>query len=97
MVEHLLLKEFYYNDSVESKIIIEDLEANLAGAPIDASNHDDLAVAEEVNADESITAVAKDRNEMGINIEEEHNKEAYKETMNIYIENMDKFLKSHKH
>ena len=48
--------------------MIEDLEANLTGAPIDASNHDDLAVAEEVNADESITAVAKDRNEMVIDI-----------------------------
>ena len=61
------------------------MEANLTGKPIDASNPDNLTVAEEENSDEAITAVAKDRNDMGINIEEEHNKEAYKETMNIYI------------
>ena len=41
------------------KIIIEDLEANLTGTPIDVSNTDDLAVAEEENDDEAITAKSK--------------------------------------
>ena len=48
--------------------MIEDLKADLNGAPIDALNTEDLVVAEQENLDESITAVAKDRNEMGIDI-----------------------------
>ena len=48
------------------------MEANFTGAPIYASNPDALAVAEEASSDEAITAVAKSRNEMEIDIEEEH-------------------------
>ena len=40
------------------------MEDNLAGAPIDYSNPDGLAVAEEANTDEVITVVAKASNEM---------------------------------
>ena len=39
--------------------MIEDLEDNFTEAPIDASNPDDLAVVEETNYDETITAVSK--------------------------------------
>ena len=48
--------------------MIEDLKANLTGAPIDASNPDNSAVYEEANADESINAVAKASNEMEIDL-----------------------------
>ena len=72
------------------EIIIEDLKANLTGSPIDASNTDYSAVAEEANSDEAITAVAKSRNETEIDLEEEHNTEAYQETINIDILNIDK-------
>ena len=39
--------------------MIEDFKADLTGAPIDASNDDDAALAEVSNADEDITTVAK--------------------------------------
>ena len=42
------------------------MEADLTVSPIDASNPDDLAVAEESNSDEAITAVAKSSNDMDI-------------------------------
>ena len=48
----------------ERKRIIQYLEDNLTGAPIDASNPDNLAVAEVENDYETITEVAKARNEM---------------------------------
>ena len=54
-------------------------------------------MAERKNSDEGITAVAKASNEMKIDIEEEHNTEAYQETMNIDIENIDKIENSHKY
>ena len=103
MVEHLLLKEFYYNDSVESKIIIEDLEANLAGAPIDAKNLEVPEVSAEENYDEDITARGKvnkineSRDEVEIDIEEEQNIESYKVTLNIDIENIVKIENIHNH
>ena len=46
--------------------MIEDLEANFIGKPIDAPNLDDLEVAKEENSNEYITAVAKDINVMEI-------------------------------
>ena len=52
----------------EWKHMIEGLEADLTGSPIDASNTDDSAMAEVENADEAITAVAKARNGMGIDL-----------------------------
>ena len=66
------------------------MEANITGTPIYASNPDNLAVAEYANADKTTTAVAKSSNEMEIDFEEEHKTEAYKETMNIDIENRNK-------
>ena len=50
--------------------MVEDLEANLTGAPIDASNPDDSAVAEEANSDEAFTVIAEDNNETEIDLEE---------------------------
>ena len=44
--------------------MIEDLEADLSGAPIDPSNADDVALAEIENSDEAITAESKTSNEM---------------------------------
>ena len=67
------------------------MEANLTGAPIDASNTDNLVVAEEANDYEAIASVAKSSNDMEIDIEEEHKIEAYQETMNIDIENIETF------
>ena len=66
------------------------MEANLTGAPIYASNIDDLAVAEEENSDEDITALAKASNVMEIDLDEEHRKEAYQDTKKIDIENINK-------
>ena len=48
--------------------MIEDLEADLTGSPIDYSNSENSAVYEVANADEAITAVDKPRNEMEIDI-----------------------------
>ena len=73
------------------------MEANLTRATIDVSNNDNLAVAEYVNADEAITELAKARNEMEIDTKEEHKTEAYQETMNTDIENIEKTENSHKH
>ena len=77
--------------------MIEDLEAELTGSPIDASNPDNQAVAKEENADDAITAVAKARNETEIDIKEERNTEACRQTMNIDIENINTIEKRHKH
>ena len=48
--------------------MIEDLEVNLTGAPIDSSNTEYSAVAEQANSDEAITSEAKDSNEMEIDL-----------------------------
>ena len=77
--------------------MIEDLEANLTGSPIYASNTDNSAVTEEANAYEAINAVVKSSNDIEIYIEEEHTTEDYQETMNIDIENSGKIKKRHKH
>ena len=76
---------------------IDELENNLTGAPIDASNTEDLAVAEEPNSDEATTSVAKSSNDMEIDLKEEHQTGDYKEKMNIYNENTDKIENRHKH
>ena len=44
--------------------MIEDLEAELTGAPKESSNTDILAVAEEANVDADIAAESKAINEM---------------------------------
>ena len=68
--------------------MIEDLEAELAGSLKENSNNENLTVAEETNADEAITEVSKDSNRMEIYLKDEQNTEAYEETMNIDIENV---------
>ena len=68
--------------------MIEDLEADLTGSPIDASNTDDATLDEVANYDEAITAVANSRNEIGIGIKEERKTELFKDTMNIDNENI---------
>ena len=60
----------------------------MTGASIDALNTEDSEVAEEANPNESITAVAMASNEMEIDLKKGLNTEAYKETMNIEIENI---------
>ena len=76
--------------------MIEDLEANLTGKPIDASNTDNSAVSEEENPDESITELAKTSKDMEIYIKEEHKIEAYQNIMKIDIENINTIEKRHK-
>ena len=76
--------------------MIEDLEANLTGKPIDASNTDNSAVSEEENSDESITELAKTSKDMEIYIKEEHKIEAYQNRMKIDIENINTIEKRHK-
>ena len=53
-------------------------------------------MAEEANVDEAVTAEAKSRNDMGIDLKEERNTQTYKETMNIDIENINVFYKRNK-
>ena len=76
--------------------MIEDLESDLTGSPIDASNADDVALDEVENSDEAITVESKSINEMKPDIKEEKNTKSYKETMNIDIENMNTIEKIHK-
>ena len=78
------------------KQIIEDLEADLTGAPKQASNNDDVDLAEVSNANEDITAEAKASNEIENDLKEEQNKKSYKETMKIDIENINTIEKRHK-
>ena len=76
--------------------MIEDLEADFTGEPKEASNTDDVALAEVANADEVITAEAKASNEMKKIPKNEWNTESYKEIINIYIENIKTIEKRHK-
>ena len=48
--------------------MIEDLKADLTGALIDASNTDDLALAEVEKSDEAVTAESKASNKMEIDV-----------------------------
>ena len=68
--------------------MIEDLEAELTGALKETSNTDNLAVSEEANVDEAITAESKAKNDTEIDPKEERKTQAYKETMNIGIEKL---------
>ena len=54
-------------------------------------------MAKEENSDKSITAVAKSRNDMEIDLQEEQKTEAYQEIMNIDIENINKIVNIRKH
>ena len=71
--------------------MIAYMEAELTKAPKSTSNTDNSAVSEEANADEAITAESKFSNKMEIYLKEEQNTQAYKITMNIYIENINTF------
>ena len=53
-------------------------------------------MAEEANFDEAVTAEAKASNNMDINIKEYWKTQAYEETMNIYIQNVNTFEKRKK-
>ena len=64
------------------------MEDELTGATKETSNTDNLAVAEEANVDEGITAEAKTSNETGNDIETEQNTKYYKDKINIDIENI---------
>ena len=48
--------------------MIEDIEAELTGAPKKSSNTNNSAVAEEANIDGAVTAESKARNEMDIDL-----------------------------
>ena len=82
-VGHSKLKELYINDLFYRKQMIEDLEAGLTGALKEISNTENLAVAEEENVDESITAEAKASNDMENHLKDERKKIYYEEKMNI--------------
>ena len=75
----------------------------MTGAPIDATNLEVPEVAVEENSDEDITAGAKftkinkASNEMEIDLEEEQKTEAYQDTLNIDIENIDRIEHIHKY
>ena len=77
----------------ERKIIIEDLEDNLTGAPINAPNTDNQSVATEESSVGATTILAKASNDIEIDLEEEHKIEAYQVKMNIDIENINKIEK----
>ena len=53
-------------------------------------------MAEEANVDEAVTAEAKAGNNMDIDRKEERKIQVYKETINIYIENITTFEKRKK-
>ena len=53
--------------------MIEHMEDELTGAPKETSNNDDVDLAEVENVDESITAEAKDSNEIVNYLKEERN------------------------
>ena len=63
-VGHSKLKELDINDLFERKKMIEDMEAEITEAPKINSNTENLAVAEEANVDESVTADGKASNKM---------------------------------
>ena len=53
-------------------------------------------MAEEANVDEAVTAESNASNDMEIDLREERKTQAYKETMNIDIENIHTFEKRNK-
>ena len=66
MIERLI--GLAINDFFESKLMIEDIESELTEAPKKASDTDNLAVAEEANVDEDVTAEAKASSDMEIGL-----------------------------
>ena len=95
-VGHLKLKELYINGFFERKQMIEDMKAKLTESPKQTSNTDNYTVSEEENVDEAFTAEAKDRNDIEIDLKEEQKTQAYKQTIDIDIENINTFEKINK-
>ena len=76
--------------------MIGDLEAEPTGASKEGSNTDNLAVAEEANIDEALTAEAKAGNEMENDLKDEQNTKSYEDNINIYIESINTIEKRNK-
>ena len=76
--------------------MIEYLGAELTEALKETSNTDNLAVAEEANVDEAITAESKAINEMENYPKYEKNTKSYEEKMNVDIENINTIEKINK-
>ena len=68
--------------------MIEDMEADFAGAPKYTSNTDDVTLAEVKHSDEAITAEANASNDMENYLKEERKTKSYKEIITIDIEYM---------
>ena len=64
------------------------MEAELTESSEIKSKTDNLAVTEEANVDEAITAESKAINKMEMFLKNEQNTQAYKKTMNIDIANI---------
>ena len=95
-VGHSKLEELDINDFFERKRMIEDMEDELTGAIIETWNTEYPEVAEEANVDKTIIEESKAINYMEINLKDEQNTEAYKESTNIDIENIDTIEKRNK-
>ena len=76
--------------------MIGNFEAELTEPLKETSNTENLAVAEEGNVVESITAEAKASNEMESDLKYKKKMEAYEEKMKSYIENIISFEKKNK-
>ena len=76
--------------------MIEDMEAELTEVPKKTPNNENLAVAEEAKVDKPVTAEANDSNDTEIDLKEEIKIQAYKEKMNIEIDNINTFEKINK-
>ena len=76
--------------------MIEDLEPELTGALKETSNTENLAVAEEANVNEAITAEARASNDMEIDLKDKQNAAAYEDKTNIDIENINTIEKRNK-
>ena len=76
--------------------MIEDMEDELTESPTKTSNTDNSAVVKEANIDEAITSESKASNKMEIHLKEEQRTQAYNKTLNIDIENINKFEKINK-
>ena len=64
--------------------MIEYMKSKLTEAPKQNSTTDNLAVAEEANVDESVTAEAKASNEVEIDLKETQKTQAYKNNEHWY-------------
>ena len=84
-VGKLCLKELDTNDLSVIKQIIEEIEAGLTEASETNLKTDNLAVTEEANVDESITAESKASNKMEIDLQKEHITKSYKKQWTLIL------------